>query len=138
MLEDVEVMPLALLYLHALAHTGIKKMRAPGVFENVDSLTGNTGTLVTLDNKQTTHNKVFVDTTLNGCVGIKHIADTIYGSGSEFYGNEDGCGGGKGVEGEDGESRGAVDKDVVEIVLWIEGEGKLCDGITENGGFLAI
>ena len=78
MLEDVEVMPLAFLDFYALAHTGIKKMRAPCVFEDVDGLTGNTGTLVTLDDKKATHDKVFVDATLYGCVGIKHVADTIY------------------------------------------------------------
>ena len=79
MLEDVEVMPLALLYLYALAHTRIEEMRAPCIFEDVDGLTGYTGTLVTLDNEKTTHDKVFVYTTLDGCVGIKHVANTIYG-----------------------------------------------------------
>ena len=78
MLEDVKVMPLAFLYFYALANTGVKKMRAPCAFEDVDGLTGYTGTLVTLDNEKTTHDKVFVDATLDGGVGIKHVADTIY------------------------------------------------------------
>ena len=139
MLEDVDVIPLGFLYLYALADAGVEKVGTPSVFEDVDGLTGYSRSLVGLDDEETTHNKVFVDATFYGSVGIEDVADTINGERTKFDGDKYGGGGGKGVEGEDGEGRGAVDEDIVEEVFGIDGGlrgGLPGDKIAGNGGWL--
>ena len=108
-MEDVGALPLAFLYLDALTDAGVEKVGTPCVFEQGDGLACDDGTLVGHDDEKTAHGEVSVDASLDGGEGIEHVADTIYGQGPKLDGDKYGGGGGKGVEGEDGEGRGTVD-----------------------------